>query len=356
MIRQNFIKKELPRQNLQKNLYPQMSGKSRKNIWSSKQNNSQNTKNIFESYQKTQSRGLIMHSGSLSQNDQNSFNTNLVENLKRKLNRQSRKASFETSLKHKSKGKLYSMRKQAKISQLASEKQRNLQQDSNNINCQIIDPNMLSMNDLKNHMLRQNTKLHFEKAKLSKEDFNLQNRKPNNLYINNQNKPSKKSFLENKIGFKTRYYNNEISNNQSRRQNSIFEETQAKFERNLSSSRASELLHKIVSKDKSPLSSRGIKISQKKFKKSFPHKNESQKKFYKVKRTKTKEYTDGSNLKSKINPYKKRRQQFKNDSLNLSDSVGFHPNKENQVDSRNYNKFYYKKSLKKNVYNQEVLF
>ena len=57
--------------------------------------------------------------------------------------------------------------------------------------------------------------------------------------------------------------------------------------------------------------------------------------------------------------YNKRKQNSKNESLNLSDSVGFYSNinKENiPYKNNNNNKFYYKKSLKKNLYNQEVLF
>lgn len=341
-VKLDFLRKEPPRLKLQSNLYPESGEQSAKHLWSTKQENSMHIQNFLESYQNTHSRGALMQSGSSSQNEPTGLNSKLAQNIRRQVSRQTRKKAFGSALKHKSKGKLFSMRKKAKLSQQSSGRHFAVRQDSQLPKTRNGESHLLSASELDSQT--KTTKFLIQRATLSKEDFSFPKQKIKNLFEVRKQKSSKKSFLEKKITLNTKFRN--CTPSQIERQNSIFEETQAKFEQNISSTKAAHLLQKIVGKEKICLTGREKEKNQKIFKQRRGEK-------VKVERTLTRE---GVHLKKKTEEFSKKDRHSQNNSLNLSDSVGFGSkiNKENKKKSNKKNRFYYKKSLQRRLYNQEV--
>lgn len=330
-VKQDFQKKQLSRQNLHSNLYPTQNS-SAKNVWSTQKDHLRQIPHFFESHQDTQTK----LSGTLgnSQNE-NSLSTNLAQHLKRKRSRQSGKGAFNSGLKSQSKGKLFSMRKQVKMSQQKAEQ-----------NSRRLESKLLSASEMKTKLVQKNTKLMIDRAKLSKEDFSFPGRKLASLFEMRKQKSSKKSLLEKKIILQARLDRKEHSTNLIRceRQNSIFEETQAKFEQNSSSTRAALLLQKIVTKDKSPLSRLGAQL------KTGPN-GGNKKSRVQVKRTRTREFGKDPENGSQTKYLAHRRHAPRNESLDLSESMRGGQSKTN---SRRKDRFFYKKSLKTHDYNREV--
>jgi hypothetical protein len=338
----DFMKKEPIRQNLQKNLYPQSKGNSAKNIWSSQQQKSQNSNNYLESFHRTKHSGSGTLGISISQNE-SIMNEKMVNHLRRKLICQSKNNNYKSSLKSKSKGKLFSMRKQAKLSQQSSAK---------NSNYQRLDSNLLSTPQQNNHLSRRNAKFLIDRAKLSREDFNFPKQKLNSLFEMRKQKSSKKSLLEKKIMLQAKYSRNRTPNIGviPRKQNSIFEETQAKFEQNASSTRAVNLLQKIVTKERSPINSIGVKKNKKKRKPSNMSNTSNR---FKIERTRTRDFGEKKYIQSGSRYVNNKENLSKGESLDLSKTS--HNNAiQNQTGNKKNGKFYYKKSLQKQFYNQEV--
>lgn len=331
-VKHDFQKKQVSRQNLHSNLYPAQ-GTSAKHIWSTQKEISRHIPQFFESQQKTQSK--LSGTLGISYNG-DSLNANLTQHLKRQMSRQNRKSGYTSGAKSQSKNKLFSMRKQAKLSQKNAD-QNSRRQDSK----------VLSGSGLKTPLIQKNTKFLIDRAKLSKEDFSFPGQKLASLFEMRKQQSSKKSLLEKKIIMQARLDRNGKSNKQMRceRQNSIFEEAQAKFEQNSSSTRAALLLQKIVAKDKSPLSRLGAKI--KTGQRSRPKKTGK----FKMKRTHTRDFGRGPANDSQSKFMTQRRRASRNESLDLSESMGMTHSKMN---SRRADRFFYKKSLKKHDYNREV--
>lgn len=328
----DFNKKEPIRQNLKNNLYPQSSGNSMKNIWTTQNQISQNSNNFLESFLKSKNSG---RGGTISKIE-DLVKDKMVHELRKKLIRQSQNSNFESSFKNKSKGKLFSMRKKNKLSQASSKNPKRME-------C-----NVLSTPSQKNLIAQKSTKFHINKANLSKEDFSFPKHKLNTLFELRKQKSSKKSLLEKKIMLQTKYSRNRTASKgiKANRQHSIFEEAQAKFKQNESSIRAADLLQKIVSKDKSPLSRLGIKVNKEIMKSSRNNSNR-----FKVKRTKTRDFGERTNIQSESRYLRNKATLSKGESLDLSKCSN---NNQNQTGKKKKGHFYFKKSLQKQFYNQEV--
>ena len=342
----NFRKKELSRQNLKANIFPESGGASSKNLWSTKQENSMSIQNFMELCQNTHSRGALMQSDSSMQPEQAREKSKLGKTLKEQLSRRSRKQLFGSALKIKPKSKLFSMRKRAKLSQKASAKLLH-QGDSKMRKLPSVDSQLLSHSQ-PNSNLQQKTRFHIQRAKLSKEDFNFSKPQLEKMFEGWAKSGSKKMVLEKKLALKTcgpRPYIQKPPTNQ-RRQNSIFEETKDKFEQNLSNSRAANILHKIVSKDKLPVSNLQVQLRKKKSQ-EISKKNQSIRRRMKVTRARTGEFPEEhSNAPSESYANGPCRQ----NSLDLSGSLEF-KSRVNRPQCKKAARFYYKKSLKKKMYN-----
>jgi hypothetical protein len=328
-LRKNFQKKGVNRQNLKSNLYPESENTSLKNLWSTNHENTKSIQNFLEFCQNTHSRGALMQSDSSFQPDQRSINSKMGRTLKEKLSRQSGKQLFESGIKPKPRTKLFSMRKKAKQQRIASSKHLQLTAKSNSKGVKVI------KNSRENSQVRQQiTKFHIQKARLSKEDFSFPKHKLRSMFEGATNTKSKKSFLEKKLGLKASMNQTPGHSKMkvSRRQNSIFKETQAKFEENGSSMRAANILQKIVSKDKKRRETKWTPMISKQ---SLVTNEGVLRKHIKINRTRTREFLGEGDL---------------SESLEFKAKV----KKQSQSKVRKNSRFYYKKNLHKQMRLPEV--
>lgn len=307
-------------------------GSSAKNLWSTTKEGSPHLPRFLDSRQQTQSKVSGSLSGSASRQE-NSRAPRLAQQLHRAGRRPSREGGFDSGAKSQSKGKLFSMRKQAKRRGAPGKSGR------------APEPKLVLGSGLKAELVQASTRLLIGRAKLSREDFDLPGQKLASLFERRRQESSKRALLEQKLALQSRLERKEDSRLRGARQNSIFEETQAKFERNPSSTRAALLLQKIVAKDKSPLSRGG----------ALPRRAEgapgqrSERKL-RVKRTRTRDFGRGAEGDSRSRFAGLSRKGSRNESLSLSESLGVGPC---GPQSKKTGRFFYKKTLKTN-FDREV--